>query len=179
MEITEIRVKLMGAPDDKREKLKAFCSVTLSNEIVIRDLKIIEGAKGLFVAMPSRKLMARCHYCGCKNPLRARHCNDCGKRLRHREETGMEGSVSRRLYADVAHPIHSEARRTLQTAVQEAYEHELHASRQEDYEPPAFEDMDYDLIAPREHKTKVEHTAFGSRHRSGRDGRQGQSAAEA
>ena len=50
MEITEIRISLR---DDN--KLKAFASITLDNSFVIRGLKIIEGAKGLFVAMPSRK----------------------------------------------------------------------------------------------------------------------------
>ena len=50
MEITEIRISLR---DDN--KLKAFASITLDNRFVIRGLKIIEGAKGLFVAMPSRK----------------------------------------------------------------------------------------------------------------------------
>jgi stage V sporulation protein G len=50
MEITEIRISLR---DDN--KLKAFASITFDNAFVIRGLKIIEGAKGLFVAMPSRK----------------------------------------------------------------------------------------------------------------------------
>ncbi|UCF06636.1 MAG: septation regulator SpoVG [bacterium] len=50
MEITEIRISLR---DDN--KLKAFASITLDNCFVIRGLKIIEGAKGMFVAMPSRK----------------------------------------------------------------------------------------------------------------------------
>ena len=50
MEITEIRISVR---DDN--KLKAFASITLDNSFVIRGLKIIEGAKGLFVAMPSRK----------------------------------------------------------------------------------------------------------------------------
>jgi stage V sporulation protein G len=50
MEITEIRISLR---DDN--KLKAFASITLDNCFVVRGLKIIEGAKGVFVAMPSRK----------------------------------------------------------------------------------------------------------------------------
>ncbi|HAL14792.1 MAG TPA: stage V sporulation protein G, partial [Planctomycetaceae bacterium] len=53
MKITEVRVKLMDYPDDR---LQAFCSVTFDNCFVIRDLKIIEGSNGPFVAMPSRKL---------------------------------------------------------------------------------------------------------------------------
>jgi len=50
MEITEIRISLR---DDN--KLKAFASITLDNCFVVRGLKIIEGGKGIFVAMPSRR----------------------------------------------------------------------------------------------------------------------------
>ena len=50
MEISEIRVTLR---DDN--KLKGFASITLDDCFVIRGLKIIEGATGLFIAMPSRK----------------------------------------------------------------------------------------------------------------------------
>lgn len=50
MDISEIRITLR---DDN--KLKGFASITLENAFVIRGLKIIEGASGLFIAMPSRK----------------------------------------------------------------------------------------------------------------------------
>ncbi len=50
MEITEIRISLH---DDN--KLKAFASVTFDDCFVVRGLKLIDGAKGTFVAMPSRK----------------------------------------------------------------------------------------------------------------------------
>lgn len=50
MEVTEVRVY----PVDE-EKLKAFVTITFDDCFVIRDLKIINGNKGLFVAMPSRK----------------------------------------------------------------------------------------------------------------------------
>ena len=75
MVITEVRIKLM---EDNNERLQAFCSVTFDDAFVVRDLKIIEGTKGSFVAMPSRKLTDRCSSCGCKNHLRARFCNQCG-----------------------------------------------------------------------------------------------------
>src|SRR4051812_8385209 len=75
--ITEVRIKLM---EDNHERLQAFCSVTFDDSFVIRDLKIIEGTKGSFVAMPSRKLTDRCPGCGAKNHLRARFCNQCGGR---------------------------------------------------------------------------------------------------
>ena len=68
MEISEVRIKLM---DDPHERLQAFCSITFDSCFVIRDLKIIQGAKGSFVAMPSRKLTDRCPRCHYKNHLRA------------------------------------------------------------------------------------------------------------
>jgi len=50
MNITEIRISLHD-----HNKLKAFASVTLDDCFVIRGLKVIKGAKGMFIAMPSRK----------------------------------------------------------------------------------------------------------------------------
>ena len=50
MEITEVRISLR---DD--DKLKAFASITFDDCFVVRGLKIIEGAQGTFVAMPSRR----------------------------------------------------------------------------------------------------------------------------
>ncbi len=52
MEITEVRV----SPIQGDEKLKAFATVIFDDAFVVRDLKIISGQKGLFVAMPSRKM---------------------------------------------------------------------------------------------------------------------------
>lgn len=125
MEITEIRIKLM---DDPSDRLQAFCSITFDGCFVIRDLKIIQGTKGSFVAMPSRKLMDRCPRCEAKNHLRARYCNDCGARLQ--EERAVKNDDGRaKLYADIAHPINSECRDTIQRQVLEAYAAELEKSR--------------------------------------------------
>jgi stage V sporulation protein G len=60
MEITEVRIKLV---ENAAERLLAFCSITISAAFVVRDLKIIGGPSGPFVAMPSRKLCAHCHAC--------------------------------------------------------------------------------------------------------------------
>jgi len=60
MNITEVRIKLMADPNDR---LQAFCSITFDHCFVIRDLKIIQGTRGPFVAMPSRKLTDRCPNC--------------------------------------------------------------------------------------------------------------------
>ena len=74
-QVTEVRIKLTADP---RNKLKAYCSVTIDDAFVIRDLKIIEGTRGPFVAMPSRKLSDHCSRCHHKNHLRASFCNHCG-----------------------------------------------------------------------------------------------------
>ncbi|MCI5603005.1 MAG: septation regulator SpoVG [Lachnospiraceae bacterium] len=51
MQITDVRVRRVS----KDGKMKAIASITLDNEFVIHDIKVIEGEKGLFIAMPSRK----------------------------------------------------------------------------------------------------------------------------
>lgn len=53
MEITDIRVRKIN----KEGKMKAVVSVTFDNEFVVHDIKVIEGDKGRFIAMPSRKTM--------------------------------------------------------------------------------------------------------------------------
>ena len=122
MVITEVRIKLCQA---NTERLLAFCSVTFDRDFVVRDLKIIEGARGTFVAMPSRKLTDRCPRagCGCKNHLRARFCNGCGTRLdENRAAKPVDGRA--KLHADIAHPIHPHSRELVQTAVVRAYHEE-------------------------------------------------------
>lgn len=53
MEITDVRVRKVN----KEGKMKAVVSVTFDNEFVVHDIKVIEGDKGLFIAMPSRKTL--------------------------------------------------------------------------------------------------------------------------
>jgi len=121
MEITEVRVKLINNKDDR---LKAFCSITMDNEFVVRDIKVIEGQDGYFVAMPSRKMSDHCEKCGSKNHLRAKFCNNCGARLpedRVREDT--KGRM--KLHADIAHPINAQCRQKIQDAVTAGFEEEL------------------------------------------------------
>lgn len=139
MEISEAKVKLV---DNRSDRLKAFCSVTFDNAFVVRDLKIIEGTDGYFVAMPSRKLTDRCRNCGYKNHLRARFCNDCGGQLG--ENRGTRGPDGRtKLHADVAHPINAESRARLQEKVVEAYEREVELSKEPGYRPTKLGD-DYE-----------------------------------
>lgn len=130
MEITEVRIKLV---DDGQERLRAFCSITFDRSFVVRDLKIINGTKGPFVAMPSRKLTDRCSQCGTKNCLRAEFCNQCGCNLpENRAEKGPDGRA--KLYADIAHPINSSTRESIQERVLDAFEREMVLAAEPGYE---------------------------------------------
>lgn len=129
MDITEVRIKLM---EDHQERLQAFCSITFDHCFVIRDLKIIEGTKGSFVAMPSRKLTDRCPRCGTKNHLRAGYCNQCGAQL-SQERAGKDDDGRAKLYADIAHPINSRCREMIQSRVLQAFQEEQIKSRQPGY----------------------------------------------
>ena len=140
MEITEVRIKLV---QDNNERLQAFCSVTFDDAFVIRDLKIIEGTKGFFVAMPSRKLTDRCQQCGCKNHLRARFCNQCGGKLD--EDRALRDADGRaKLHADIAHPINSACREVIQTAVIKYYQEEKERSKQPGY-VCTYDELDTDF----------------------------------
>ena len=81
MQITDIRIRKI----EKEGKMKAVVSITIDGEFVVHDIKVIEGEKGMFIAMPSRKT--------------------------------AEGE-----YKDIAHPIKSETRESLQNMILDAYE---------------------------------------------------------
>ena len=87
MEVTDVRVRKFS----KEGKMKAGVSITLDEEFVIHDIKVIEGEKGLFIAMPSKK--------------------------------GLDGE-----YRDVAHPINTQIREKIQSAIMEGYNRALEAS---------------------------------------------------
>jgi len=139
VEITEVRIKLMDEPG---ERLKAFCSITFDNCFVVRDLKIIEGSSGPFVAMPSRKLTAHCPRCGMKNHLRAQYCNQCGNGL-STDRMPLDAEGRAKLYADIAHPINSSCREMIQEVVVREYEDELERAKQPDY-VSRYDDFDVD-----------------------------------
>lgn len=143
MEITEIRIKLM---EDSEDRLRGFCSITIDNCFVVRDLKIIDGTNGPFVAMPSRKLTGHCHRCGHKNHLRANYCNQCGAKLNMAAESDFDSP--QKLYADVAHPINSECRELIQSAVVAEFERELARSREPGYRSRYDDDFDDDGARP-------------------------------
>lgn len=101
MQITDIRIRRIS----KEGKMKAVVSITFDNAFVVHDIKIIEGEKGLFIAMPSRK--------------------------------AADGE-----YRDIAHPINSETRDTVQSMVLRRDEELMEEVEDEGGEPamePAME----------------------------------------
>jgi stage V sporulation protein G len=141
VEITEVRIKLM---EDPGERLKAFCSITFDNCFVVRDLKIIDGSNGPFVAMPSRKLTAHCARCGMKNHLRAQYCNQCGAQL-SQDRMPLDAEGRAKLYADIAHPINSYCREMIQDRVINEFYDEIERSKQPGY-VSRYDDVDIDFL---------------------------------
>ena len=131
MEITEVRIFLR---DNPATKLRAYATITFDNAFVVRNIKVIEGNKGLFVAMPSRRIEEPCPKCGAKNSLRSKYCNQCGGQLPQRESTTSlestdtslagEKPAHRSEHRDIAHPINMETREYIQKKILEAYEAE-------------------------------------------------------
>jgi len=121
MEITEVRI-FNRESDDK--KLKAFATITFDNCFVVRNIKIIEGTKGLFVAMPSRKVKESCPKCGFKNPARSKFCNQCASPMPAAPAPAQSDDRAQRQseHRDIAHPITAECRELIQNKVLEAYD---------------------------------------------------------
>ena len=124
MEITEVRIFLKDSPD---KKLKAYATVTFDDAFVVRNIKVIEGTGGLFIAMPSRKIKQPCPKCGFRNEARSKYCNQCAAGLPlvsqpitgESQATDMQGE-----HKDIAHPITQAFRELLQKKVLEAYAQE-------------------------------------------------------
>jgi stage V sporulation protein G len=129
VQITEVRIKLVTDLDDR---LRAFCSITFDGEFVVRDLKVIQGQRGHFVAMPSRKLMEKCVRCSAKNDVKARYCSHCGAALP--PSPPMDHSNGRsRMFADIAHPINPHCRERIEQAILAAFEEERIRAQQPGY----------------------------------------------
>ncbi|MCX7926766.1 MAG: septation protein SpoVG family protein [Candidatus Omnitrophica bacterium] len=124
MEITEVRVFLKDSPD---KKLKAYATITLDNAFVVRNIKVIQGSSGLFIAMPSRKVKYPCPKCGFKNEARAKFCNQCGMQLpaNSKQQAQSNENTAQMEHKDIAHPITQEFRQLLQKKVLAAYEEEV------------------------------------------------------
>ena len=166
MQVTNIRIKLC---QPQSGRLKAFCALTFDHTFVVRDIKLIEGHDGVFLAMPSRKVTDHCGRCGDKNHLRARYCNNCGGRLdenrmarqqhdqnrdhhrkqQHSQHLGEVESYSQpagngrvKLHADIAHPISANCRQAIEDQVMAAFAQELHRSQMPGYIPSSLDGED-------------------------------------
>lgn len=143
MQLTEVRINLC---EGETNRLKAYCSLTFDDTFVIRDVKLIDGNEGLFLAMPSRKLADRCRRCGEKNHLRPRFCNHCGSRLNeNRHLQGHAGPGRPKLHADIAHPISVECRQDIERQVLAAYRQEVELSHQPGYVPQSLDGEDLEF----------------------------------
>ncbi|MCM8785184.1 MAG: SpoVG family protein [Candidatus Omnitrophica bacterium] len=116
MEITEVRVSLVERPNSR---LRAYASITFDNSFVVRDVRIIEGKRGLFVAMPSKKMQRPCSRCGFKNPVSHKFCGSCGVSLNPLNQQRLSPS---QLHRDLAHPVKTDFREYIQKKVLEEYE---------------------------------------------------------
>ena len=84
MQITDVRIRKV----EKKRKMRAVVSITIDEEFVVHDIKVIEGEKGLFIAMPSRR--------------------------------AADGE-----YRDIAHPINSQTRESIQRMILDKYQEEI------------------------------------------------------
>ena len=124
MEITEVKVALRDHP---QTRLKAYATLTFDHCFVVRNIKIIEGKSGLFVAMPSRKPKVGCAKCQFKSDVGGRFCSQCGTSLVAVTPTPGAGELEASegmAHRDIAHPITTDFRQRLQHAVFSAYEAE-------------------------------------------------------
>lgn len=126
MEITEVRVFLKEGQD---KKLKAYTTVTFDNEFVVRNIKVIQGANGMFIAMPSRKLKFSCPKCKFKNEMGGKFCNQCGLSLPVQREEYLQKD-SKTEHRDIAHPITQRFREYIQTKILEVYKKEAEENSQ-------------------------------------------------
>ena len=147
MEITEVKIYLRERQD---RKLKAYATLTLDNAFVVRDIRVIDGRKGLFVAMPSRKLRESCPRCSHKNVIGSRFCSYCGTNLeaisKPQQHERQHGEERKEEHRDIAHPITTEARESIQKAVLEAFLREKAAAVAAAAEAPPQPEQQESLI---------------------------------
>ncbi len=117
MQITEVRMRIVDEVESE-DRLKAFVNITFDNGFSVRDLKIIGGDRGLFIAMPARKLTDRCPKCHEKNPLLAKFCSECGTQLASPQSRSRQDDDGKyKWHADIAHPIDQNYRAYMQTVL--------------------------------------------------------------
>ena len=110
-----------GPRDASPNRLLAYVSAVFEGEIgrvAVHDLKVIDGPHGPFVAMPSRRVAAKCVSCRGKNCLTASYCNWCGIQ---NPAASPPPEARVRIHADIVHPIDAETREGVSAAILEAY----------------------------------------------------------
>ncbi len=117
MQITEVKIQLK---DDTDKRLKAYAVVTFDDQFVVRNVKIIEGKQGLFIAMPSRRVRVTCPKCGARNDVTNKYCGQCGSPMPPQPEKTPEQIQAE--HKDLAHPIKQEFREYMQKEILSAYE---------------------------------------------------------
>ena len=126
MEITEVRI---FSKEGANSKLKAYATITIDNAFVVRNIKIIEGKTGLFIAMPSRKIKEPCPKCNHKNVVHSKFCNECGDRIPVSTQAVSPApedthDLRQSEHKDIAHPITVQAREYIQKKILDAYQAE-------------------------------------------------------
>jgi DNA-binding cell septation regulator SpoVG len=109
MNITDVKISLADSTD---ERLIGFACITIDDEFVIRDLRIIAGQRGQFVAMLSRKKSHSCLQCGTKNDRTSRFCSQCGHRM-----PIEQSDTDSRQFSDIVHPVTEECREHIEDVV--------------------------------------------------------------
>ena len=133
MEITEVRVALrqsLGRSGTGEHRLRAYATVTFDHCFVVRNIKIIDGTHGLFVAMPSRKPKVGCPRCAFKSDAGGRFCTQCGASMPQVGRPEGPGAEAAEGHRDIAHPITADFRQYLQQKILDAYEAERAKSGQ-------------------------------------------------
>jgi stage V sporulation protein G len=134
MEITEVRIALReqavgsGVSEGRsgETRLKAYATLTFDHCFVVRNIKIIDGKNGLFVAMPSHKPKVACPRCQFKGESGGRFCPQCGASIPRPAPPppGAGDAGEPPGHRDIAHPITVEFRQYLQRVVLAAYDAE-------------------------------------------------------
>ncbi|MCF7871204.1 MAG: SpoVG family protein [Candidatus Omnitrophica bacterium] len=126
MEITEVRISLR---EHEGRRLKSYATVTFDNSFVVRNIKVIEGNNGLFVAMPARKVKQFCPRCGKKVEMGSKYCSNCGAQIPPPKESAQNRQS---IHQDLAHPINQQFRDYLQSKVLDAYHDKKKMASQEE-----------------------------------------------
>jgi stage V sporulation protein G len=140
MEITEVRISLR---ENEGKRLKAYATVTFDNSFVVRNIKVVEGNSGLFVAMPAKKLKQFCPRCGKKVDVGSRYCNHCGVQLPPVPRD--LGNNRQATHQDLAHPINQQFRDYLQSKILDAYHQEKEAAKRAPRSEEGLEKQDQAL----------------------------------